>query len=358
MLIKNFTNLNSHAMKNSTLKVALVAVATFIGFTASAQPWHATQGDYTLGDTTTIVNNKVTINKAMPFWVYPSVAYNPAYVAPNATHYTPVASITANVLSSFTWTLNVPANGAVMTQTNANNNYVELSFDKTGVQKIGVVETPAGGGVCPGKMIRYDVNVIDVPAANISNAVSTTYGLGNVIAAACDGDATLATTIDINLSNANEEAPYYVNLGYKVYTVDALDGSGDIPHSGTVLDNVAAGVTDYTASSSVTVFGQDGTTVPSATNPIVINATPVVGSHAYSIQNSKITVYEFTYNNLNGKVSRASDYLAARAGSWSATDFGNFTYYPTVAANTKYYIIAFAKPVTGPIYHIASNFAY
>ena len=267
-------------MKNSTLKVALVAVATFIGFTASAQPWHATQGDYTLGDTTTIVNNKVTINKAMPFWVYPSVAYNPAYVAPNATHYTPVASITANVLSSFTWTLNVPANGAVMTQTNANNNYVELSFDKTGVQKIGVVETPAGGGVCPGKMIRYDVNVIDVPAANISNAVSTTYGLGNVIAAACDGDATLATTIDINLSNANEEAPYYVNLGYKVYTVDALDGSGDIPHSGTVLDNVAAGVTDYTASSSVTVFGQDGTTVPSATNPIVINATPVVGSHA------------------------------------------------------------------------------
>ncbi len=357
MLIENFTNLNSHAMKNLTLKVALVAVATFIGLTASAQPWLATQGDYTLGDTTAIANNKVTVNKAMPFWVYPSVAYNPAYVAPsNATPYTPVASITANVLSSFSW---YQSSGAgAMTQANAAANYVELSWNTVGVKKIAVTETPAGGAVCEGKAIRYDINVIDVPAASISNAVTNTYGLNNVIAAACDGDASLTTAIDINLTNADEEAPYDVNLGYKVYTIDALDGSGNIPHTGTVLDNAAAGVADYTASSSVTVLGQDGATVPSATNPIVINASPVVGSQAYSIQNSKITVYEFTYNNLNGKVSRASDYLAARTGSWSATDFGNFTYYPTVAANTKYYIIAFAKPVTGPIYHIANNFAY
>ena len=361
MITKHFINLNQHAMKNLTLKVAVVALAMFAGFGANAQtPWtaagFATRGDYTRTDTAAIINNKVTINKSMPFWVYPSVAYNPSYVAPTATKYTPVADIVANVLSSFAWYQSTGT--GVMTQANANKNYVELSWNQIGTKKIAVTETPTGGVVCPGKAIRYDIEVIDVPAANISNATTTTYGLNNVMASGCEGDASLTTAININLSNANEEAPFHVNLGYGVYTVDAVDISGNIPNAANILNTGAAGVTDYTASSTVDVFGQDLATTPSASNPIKINASPVVASQAYSVQNSKITVYEFIYNNLNGKISRASDYLAARTGSWTATDYANFSYYPAVAAAQRYYVVVFPKPVTGPIYHIANTFAY
>ncbi len=319
----------------------------------------------------------ITINKAMPFWVYPSVVYNPSYTAPtNSGNYTPIANniVSANVLSDFAWTVGggtatyYDATGAVDGAA-PYKNYVEISWASTGSKTITAVEDPSASP-CNGDAVIQFVEVIDVPSASISNAVSTALGLDNVIVAACDGDAAL-TTADLSIDfsragNTNEKYPYHFNLPYKVYTVEKLTAAGEIPHitngttSDEVINDASADVANYTGSSSIMVYGsENGSVVPSDANPIIVTSgTEVVADQDYAVQNNKITVYEFTYNNVNAKFSRKSDYIAMRNGNYAATDYERFTYYPTTAADLRYYIIALPKPQTGPIYHIGNNFAF
>lgn len=315
----------------------------------------------------------ITVNKAMPFWVYPSVVYNPSYTAPtNSGNYTPITNIvTTNVLSDFNWTVDggtatyYDATGSV-DLTAPYKNYVEISWASTGTKTITAVEDPSASP-CNGDAVIQFVEVIAEPSATISNAKTTILGLHNVIVSACDGDAALTTadlSIDFSRGNTNEKYPYHFNLSYKVYTVNKLTGAGEIPHttnnSTEVINTGSADVTDYTTSSSVMVYGSENVTaVPSAANPIIVSSgTEVVADQDYTVQNNKITVYEFTYNNVNAKFSRKSDYIAMRNGNYNATDYEHFTYYPTTAADLRYYIVALPKPQTGPIYHIGNNFTF
>lgn len=354
-------------MKRSTLsKLALTLVAAFVFVGANAQPWsNATEGDYTRSAATPITDpatvtftDKVTINKAMPFWVFPSVAYNPDYVTTGfGSNYTTSAQIVANVVSSFAWTAGLDG-----TTSAANKNYVEIAWSTTGNKTISVIETPAAG-ICPGEAVYFGVNVIDVPSASIDvhATAPSALGLNNVISSACWSTA-VAHNVAINttLANADEEYPYHFNVTYEVFNVDGLDATGELPNAAGVFDATNTDVTDITGTTTVNVRGSVTPTAnPSDANPIILAAgNELVPSQNYAAQNDKITVYRITYNNVNAKISRKSDYLAARTGTWAATDYANFSYYPAAPAAAARYIISLPTPVTGPIYHIANNFAY
>jgi len=368
MITTHFFNLNQHAMKNLTLKLAIVAIAIFAGFGASAQqPWEAVgfnvRGDYNRSDTTVAVYDKVTIGKFMPFWVYPSVAYNPSYVAPsNVAPYTPIASIaTADVLSTFDWYMSSGA--AAMSTQNASKNYVEASWSSIGVKKLAVVEAPASG-VCAGLATRFDITVINEPSLTIVGA-GANYGLNNIISSACDAALPIAanhtTAIDVNFVNPADadEYPYYLNMTYAVYNVNKLSLTGTFPNVAGVLDiadaDVVALADDDKFKGVVALNDVNG-----KLNPYPIAAgTALKASQRYEVKNNKITVYVLNYTNANGKISRKSDYIDARLGNWdAATDIDKFTFYPTAATAVAKYIISFPTPVTGPIYHIANNFAF
>ncbi|KAF5073324.1 hypothetical protein DSECCO2_193020 [anaerobic digester metagenome] len=351
-------------MKRSTLsKLALTLVAAFVFVGANAQPWsNATEGDYTRSAANPITNpasvtftDKVTINKTMPFWVFPSVAYNPDYVTTGfTTNYTTSAQIVLNVVSSFAWTAGVDG-----TTSAANKNYVEITWSSVGDKTISVIETPAAG-ICPGDAVYFGVKVINEPSASIDGA-NVELGLNNVISRAC-WSATAPHNVAINttLANADEEYPYHFNVTYEVFNVDGLDAAGELPNAAGVFDAANADVTDITGATTVNVRGSVTPAAnPSDANPIILAAgNELVASQDYVVQNNKITVYRITYNNVNAKISRKSDYLAARAGTWAATDYANFSYYPAAPAATAKYIVSLPIPVTGPIYHIANNFAY
>lgn len=381
MITKHFINLNQHAMKNLTLKVAVIAVAMFAGFGAFAQNnkgltaaggggWidYQTIGKYnrSASDTTVFYdytavtyNDSITVGKTMPFFVWPSAAYNPTWnpglVFANV-NYPNQVELETGVVSDFQW------KGGASYATLANlggliKNYVEIALPAAaGNYMIQVTETPKSG-VCSGRPVYFGVKTVIAPSASFTlSTTPTLYGLDSILVSACGGNAALTTAVGAISDDAN---PFHVNLGFKVYNVSALDGSGNIDLlTATDITNVMVGA----AYPNRIVKGVDGVLTPSATNPIVVptKATPIIASQAYDVRNAMITVYEFTFHGLSGKISRKSDYLAARAGNWTATDYANFSYYDVATPTTgeKYYIVAFPKPVTGPIYHIANTFAY
>lgn len=363
MITKHFINLNQHAMKNLTLKVAVVALAMFAGFGASAQPWTATSGNYTAGTDTTggvagmTAGSYFTVNKPMPFWVWPSVAYNPDYVGAGALSpngFNIVANITANVVSPFAWTATdlTPA---------ATGNYVELTWLTPGDKIITVRETPIG--VCSGVPTQYKVLAVGVPTIKLATG-ATVKTIPNVVASGCEGDPALANyVVGITFPTANETYPYNLAMTYKVYTVDALSITGDINPA----DFTAVATPTFSAITGKFGAANAGT----VNNPVEIAAgTTLVASHTYATEAvasvPKITIYEFDVTGWNGLISRKSDYVAFRTADIDmnpltigpAGNVDNFTYYNTPVAGdaTKNYIIVYPKPVTGPIYHIANSF--
>lgn len=348
--------------------MALLIVAIFVFVGTQAQPWSGVtpvgkynQSTLTNNPATVTYGDKVTINKSMPFWVWPSLAYNPDFVTTAFdANYPTVAQITTDVVSNFAWRTgaNFAGLGAVAGFT---KNYVEIPFTVLGNRLIEVTETPIAGA-CTALPVYFGVNVIAVPTASVTGAVSA-LGLNNVISSVCwsaAGDNDQAINFTFPAADAAlQEYPFHFNATYEVFNVSGLDGTGNLPNAAGVFDDADASVTDITGTSTVDIFGQDGATYPSASNPIIVGAgTELVALQEYPVQNNLITVYRLTYNGVNGLISRKSDYLAARAGTWAATDFGNFSYYPAVAANVAKYIISLPTPVTGPIYHISNSFAY
>ena len=346
-----------------SLGLALMGLFSFSGLFGQAVntgDGAATIENYINSQGTSEIADTVTVNQSMPYWVWPSAAYNPDYTSSGFTaSYPTAAEIATHVLSTFTW--DAGTDGTIDAQT---KNYVELSWSTTGQKTIQVTENPPTG-LCSGDPVQMIVTVINPPTAGITNGITNELGLTNVIAKGCAGDATLSTAITFAQTNTFERAPYYVNATYKVYNVASLDASGNLPNDGgtptSVFDPSTAytTVSDISGAATIQLNGVNGT-VPSESNPVKVTSATgnLFGNQTYGVENSRITVYEFTYNGVNGKISRKSDYLAAAAGTiTSSTDWGNYSYYPdvTTPANKKYYIVVFPKPVTGPIYHIDND---
>lgn len=366
--------------KQNLLKLAFTMMAMVFMTGAMAQTntgqWgaNATVGDYVRSNGTPITNpadalvtsptDKITVNKSMPFWVWPSASYNPDF------DYTSIGSAITNivtgVVSDFAWVsagstiTSYYSDGTSTDDGNGIKNYVEISWNTTGNKVIEVTETPSSA-LCPADPVYFGVSVIDVPSATIVGANSA-LGLDNVISSACwDASTPHSVAVNVTLPNAAEVYPYHFNVTYEVFNVSSLDGSGELPNDGSnVFNDAAAGVSPIAiGDGTVHIYGQDGAAYPTAGNPRILAAgTELVAAQDYKVQNNMITVYRLTYNNVNARISRKSDYIAARTGTWTATDYGNFSYYPTVAANTAKYIVSLPTPVTGPIYHIPNTFAY
>jgi len=357
-------------MKKSTLlKLALMFVAIFIFAGAQAQTnTGATQWTVngTINEYTNAVGNKVTANKVMPFWVWPSAAYNPNFNFAIGAYATP-ATIATNVTSSFVWAATSGTTATVVPfQTGAplkDRNYATISWplaDAGTTQTITVTETPASG-VCPATAVTYSVDVIGVPDVTISVVVPgpgvPTLGLPNVIKTTCWGIlGDNSTRIPITVNSTDEVNPYAFYMFYKVYTVDGLDGSGNVPILAGNLDPAGAGVTLLADDGKV--VGVGGGTPNITTNPVTSSAAfvlPAVIDFESKTAGTKITVYEFDLAGYNAKVSRTSDYIAKAITTNAIRDnWGTYSQYGTAA---KYYIIALPKPVTGPIYHISNTFA-
>lgn len=378
--------------KSTLLKIAMTLTAMFLisgvfaqtntGSTQWSAAGGATVGDFARSNATPITNaadalvtsptDKITIGKAMPFFVWPSAAYNPnwdytAVTGAAAGAYTPITDIVTNVPSDFAWvsagsTLTpFYSDGTSTDDGNGIKNYVEISWATTGNKVIQVTETPASG-VCAAVPVYMGVNVIAVPTAAVTGA-GVELGLNNVIQRACWAVANdNATAIDFTFPAADaalQEYPFNFNVTYEVFNVTGLDGAGELPNAAGVFNDADASVSDITLTTTVHINGQDGTNHPSDANPIIVAAgTQLVASQDYPVQNNMITVYRVTYDGVNSRISRKSDYIDFRNNARAANAYASYSYYPAVAANVAKYIVALPTPVTGPIYHIANNFAY
>jgi len=356
-------------MKKSTLlNLALSLVAIFIFAGAQAQTntgqWAA---NGTINEYTNAAGNTVTFGKAMPFWVWPSAAYNPNFNFAIGAYATP-ATITTNVSSAFDWTATTGGATIVPFQTGlplTNRNYATISwpYGSIGAQTVSVLETPASG-VCPATAVTYAVTVIDTPKVAITT-VAAKFGLTKLIQSNCWALANDNTSqIGFAVNTAAEVYPYAFYLDYKTYNVDGLDVSGNVPLTGGNLNTTGATVIGTPSAAGVTLLAYDnkltgvGGGVPTKTgNPISVAAgTNLLAVAAdFPALNSKITVYELDFSGYNAKVSRTSDYLAKSITTNAIRDnWGTYTQYGKSAL--KYYIVALPKPVTGPIYHISNSF--
>lgn len=320
---------------------------------AAATPWNLV-ADVTYGD-------KVTVNKTMPFWVWPSAVYNPDYNFATANvKFATQENIENNVTSNFAWQTGVDFAGLAAV-TGFAKNYVEISWavataDLPATRLIQVIETPAAAA-CAADEVYFGVTVIDEPMVRFTNAGATQVGINNVIAYGCAANAavaTAATAIGITLDNTQElpigngagEEEYHVNANYTVYTCDIDGGTGDLDWANRAV----------VATPTINKFGVDGTSAISQANPIVATSTTLFTGEDYGLEASKATVYEFTLVDWNAGISRKSDYLALTA----ASTYGDYQYYSrnsnaTPALTNR--IVVLPTPTTGPIYHIANDWS-
>ncbi len=352
-----------------TLTLALVISGAFAQNNTGSTQWtaagQATVGDYTRSNGTPITNpadalvtaptDKITIGQAMPFFVWPSAAYNPDFdYTALGTDYSAITDVVTGVTSDFAWVsaggaiTNYYSDGTAVDDGNGIKNYVEISWAAAGNQVIQVTETPASG-VCPASSVYFGVEVIAQPNVTITSAAA--LGLDRVIESNCWAVATdNETAIPFTINNANEEYPYHFRLTYTIYNVDGLDGSGNLPVDG----NNDLDATDPSVSAALAYDNKINGVVagtPSAANPIVVNAGTdlLAAATDFEVKNNKITVYEFDLAGYSGKISRKSDYVTLRNGALDNTLYQNYSVYGTAE---KFYVVALPTPVTGPIYHI------
>jgi hypothetical protein len=320
-------------------------------------------------------NDKITINKTMPFWVFPSPIHNPSWAAP-AGNYESAADINTDLVSTFAWTVDgAPVGGET-------DNYTEVSWATTGTKTITVQETAdAAYGGCAGNTKNFFTTVIDVPYLEWTNAVDNlpNYTVGGgaaglVILSECESVATTINPTISNGDNTNEEYPWYIRMGYTV-------------HNGTIAGNdITLGVAQ-TMPAAVDIKGDitPANTIAAA-NPLILDGTIAAeqfdGGNEYSFLaaptafptvNNNITVYRFDLSTANGggynaKISRKSDYVAFRnaevatPGSTDNTDWtdSNFSWYENDNGGANRliaYIVILPAPKTGPIYHIDNEWA-
>lgn len=323
-------------------------------------PFDPTIGSYSASRT----NDRVTIGKTMPFWVYPSPIHNPGYTAPSAAFAT-IATIDANLSSSFAWvkTGNGTLNDNVGGSDAANNNYVEVNT--TGATDgntiaLQVIETPAPSyGGCAATPVFFNFEAINPPYARISNTnAGLLYTISGVaiktIVSGCT--PTAATNVTVALDNAKELFPYYLRLTYTAQNA----------HLNTLLaDDLILDAPVLTFPAGKEPIGMDAINPSNVTtNPFKFAAAGNLYAAAttFTTLNDKITVYKFDLGSWNASISRKSDYKALSAPLSIATS--PYTWYTGGVAGTSgqpaadvtvAYIIVFPKPVTGPIYHIANS---
>lgn len=268
----------------------------FLGFNASAQQKDA---NLTVDQT---VDQYVTVNKAMPYYVTPDAYFNPNYIAPGW-----------SVTSSFLWSFSV--NPAVFNFSSTTAINPDITIGTVGNYTLNVVETSVDG-CADATPTQLAVHVIAVPSFDFGGRPDITQ---------CGA---IAVAQDVLFDIANNGA-------------DAVDGTGDYLVDWTyVVENMLADKVTPDGAPITNTTNTDVSFTTSGAGKVLVNQT-------FPIQNNKVTRYTFTLTGINEAVSRRSDYIAPLGRSL----VGAFTNYAPGADNT-YVVMVLPAPTTGPIYHV------
>jgi|WetSurSiteA1Bulk_404760.scaffolds.fasta_scaffold02973_5 hypothetical protein len=255
---------------------------------------------------TQAVEQYVTVDKAMPYFVEPDIYFNPGWTAGGGWA----------VVSNFAWTFSAPAPAFTITDATVIN--PDITINDEGTFTLNVVETSADGcaDATPTQLI---IHVLAVP----------TFDFGSRADVEQCGPITVAQDVLFDIADNGADAAFNASGDYLVdwtYNVDELSADRT-----TVLVDHAG---DLDATNTDDAFATSGT------GKVLANQTfPVLGGH--------ITRYTFTLTGINEAVSRQSDWIAPLARGTNT----NYTNYPAGADDT-FEVIVLPAPTTGPIYHL------
>ena len=286
-------------MKKSVLLSSVLGVGLFV-FMGNSAFGQAKDANLSVDQT---IDQYVTVNKAMPYFVQPDAYFNPNYIAPGWA-----------VSSTFLWSFSV--NPAVFNISSATAINPDITIGTVGDYTLNVVETSADG--CPDATpTQLAIHVLAAPSFDFGARPDVSQ---------CGG---ILVATDVLFDIVNNGA-------------DAVDGTGDYLVDWTYdVDNLL--------SDKVTL--DDELAASDATNTDVAFTTSGVGkvlaNQTFPVVNNKVTRYTFTLTGINEAVSRRSDYIAPLGRSL----VGAFTNYVPGADNT-FVVMVLPAPTTGPIYHI------
>lgn len=352
---KIFFNLNQHAMKKSTFSALLVAGAMILSLGASAQVVDTDYSEYDNNTTVPTNIDYVTVGATMGYYALPDPVYHPDYNAAGSWALT----------AGFTWDWSVPTNpgtAATVTYPVASKpaNYVEINYPVVGNYIVNVAEhAPAAMGDCSdGTPTVMNVTVINPPTGDISiNPVPVADWKvinANLDYQICSAQAAQTVTVSFNEAVPNTLAAYSFAIAYKVETLDGAGTVTSTPTDWTILEDFTSGSKLKTANVGTLPAAAFATATPAFTFTFNTPALAIVQNGGVDART------RYTYrlvrtgtlaagvaaatNDFRSAISEKSDYLGT-------ANYINFT-------NSEVSFMVNPTPSTGPIYHIANNFAY
>ncbi len=300
--------------KTNFLKIAFTLVLAFAFSGAFAQ---AILTDYDEDNTTDMYQ---TTGTAFSLYVYPDLVYSPGYVE--------AANAPLGANSEWRWTY-AGLTGAPLTTVWAAQNNVDFTVTPVGVYAVTVEERNTLIG-CAGGVITQNINVVAAPTGGFTTADATAY---------CGNQAAQAINIDFveNVPDALAAFGFAVSE-----VVDEIDGGGGL------IVNVSTNniYENFTLAAKAKHPANLGGATP--------NFTYGFNSSALVVSNNHRTRYTYTLLEASDAGTGIDGIISAISQKSGYTD-GLVTYAFTDDAVV---FIVNPAPVTGPIYHIANDYAY
>ena len=300
--------------KTNFLKIAMTLVLAFAFTGVFAQ---AILTDYDEDNTTDMYQ---TTGTTFSLYVYPDLVYSPGYVE--------AANAPLGANSEWRWTY-AGLTGVPLTTVWAAQNNVDFTVTPVGVYAVTVEERNTLIG-CAGGVITQNINVVAAPTATITTADITNY-CGNQPAEA------------ININFVENVPDALAAFGFAVSeVVDEIDGGGGL------IINVSTNniYENFTLAAKAKHPANLGGATP--------NFTYGFNSSALVVSNNHRTRYTYTLLEASDAGTGIDGIISAISQKSGYTD-GLVTYAFTDDAVV---FIVNPAPVTGPIYHIANDYAY
>ncbi|MBN2610088.1 MAG: hypothetical protein JXB00_00880 [Bacteroidales bacterium] len=321
-------------MKRGNLLKLITGIAMSL-FVANGLFAQVEVSDYTAISGAATEIDSVTVGSTTRLYVKPDAYFHPNYTAVGTWALTP----------NFTWTWNVPGGaGTVDAGETTNDVWVQVDWSGTagGPYNVTVTETaPAAFGGCSGDTNVY-VSVIASPTVTFTaDNPGTIIGTNLTV---CEGDARLSDNVQATLTGIRS---WQLDWHLQITTRDVTDA-----------------VVAYFDDDNATKLGAAGNALeyPRATG---LQQTVGAAAGTYNLAKptggfisiedpddnvKRQTVYIYSLNAVNDRISRKSDYLG------NPTELATgWTWYDTTAETIT--IRVNPAPVTGPIYHIPNNWA-
>jgi len=327
-----------------TLKILLSsALFIFAVMTAQAQ---VENGDFEAvadGVAAKIVDS-TSIGSTNGYYLMPDSYYHPNYTAAGSWALT----------AGFTWTWGIAPAGPTVTDASTADNYVEVTFPATGNFVLSGRElAPALYGGCTSTDSTVSIVVLDTASFSVTPATGVYIAPATDTLEVCEGDAALVgglVGVDI-VDNIGNGANFNLIWDLTIFTLMADHTTPLNYYQTDESTTLGAGVPAVSATAAApTVIADPGT-----------YDLQSVDDGTFSAIGGASTVYRYTVNAINDRLSRKGEYLsllAANAGvPGFATTPDDFTYYGVDDEEFSVVIIVNPTPVTGPIYHIPNNWA-